>query len=677
MSFWKARPALPGAEDREAAAENSIDAILPNSFAAGAMPIYMQRRRLPIAASREQLMYLVDSFQTTIVVGATGSGKTTQLPQFLFEEKWGNAGIIACSQPRRIAVTSVAARVAEEMGVEIGKEVGYAVRFDDVTSEKTKIKYMTDGILFREALLDPLLSRYSVVIIDEAHERSLYTDIMLGILKKIMKKRPELRVIISSATLDAQVFKDFFNFNTTGDASKDSAVIVSIEGRAFPVDIQFSKMPHADYVNESVEVVLHIHKHEEEGDILVFLTGKDEVDTVVALINDVAKSSKHLLNKIRAIPVYGGLTLDEQNQVFESLPSGVRKVVVATNIAEASITIDGIVYVVDCGLAKIKAYNPKTGLESLIVVPVSKASAQQRAGRAGRTKPGKCFRMYTEKTYLGLSDTSVPEMQRSNLVSVILQLKAMGIENVLRFDFLSAPSAESMAKALELLYSLKALDDYGRLTMPFGLQLAEFPLDPPLAAMLLNSGGFLCAEETLSIAAILTVQNVFVSPSNLRVDAEEEHRKFRVEEGDHVTYLNVYNAFIKNKQSAQWCHKRFVNYKALQRAVVVRKQLEKYLKKFGVDIRSCRGDTVAVRKAVVSGYFSQAAKLQPDGSYATLRERTICHIHPTSVLFNRSPNYVVFNEVLQTDRIWIRDVSVVDDPKWLTDIASHFYEFKS
>ncbi|KAI8620429.1 hypothetical protein BC830DRAFT_533096 [Chytriomyces sp. MP71] len=252
----------------------------------------------------------------------------------------------------------------------------------------------------------------------------------------------------------------------------------------------------------------------------------------------------------------------------------------------------------------------------------------------------------------------------------------MGIENVLRFDFLSPPSAESMAKALELLYSLKAIDDYGRLTMPFGLQLAEFPLDPPLAAMLLNSHGFMCAEETLSIAAILTVQTVFVSPSNLRVEAEEEHRKFRVEEGDHITYLNVYNAFIKNKQSPQWCHRRFVNYKALLRAVAVRKQLEKYLKKFEVAIRSCRGDTVAVRKAIVSGYFAQAAKLQPDGSYMTLRERTICHIHPTSVLFNRSPQYVVFNEVLQTDKTWIRDVTVVDDPKWLTEIASHFYEFR-
>ncbi|ORY39867.1 putative ATP-dependent RNA helicase DHX35 [Rhizoclosmatium globosum] len=654
----------------------------------------MLRKRLPIFASRNQLLFLVENFQTAVVVGATGSGKTTQLPQYLFEEKWGTQGIIACSQPRRIAVTSVAARVAEEMKVPLGREVGYAVRFDDVSSDATKIKFMTDGILFREALLDPLLSKYSVVMIDEAHERSLYTDIMLGILKKIMKKRAELRVIISSATLDAQVFKEFFNFNPTpSDTSKDTSIIVSIEGRTFPVDIQFLKTPCSDYVNEAVEVALQIHKHESEGDILIFMTGKEEVDVVVSTLNDLAKrflssdlfsnnthnlepSTKTSARSLRAVPIYGGLTIEEQSQAFDAMPDGIRKVVVSTNIAEASVTIDGIVYVIDCGLVKIKAYNPTTAMESLIVVPLSKAAALQRAGRAGRTRPGKCFRLYTEKSYGEFRDNSIPEMQRSNLVSVILQLKAMGIDNVLRFDFLSPPSAESMAKALELLYSLKALDDYGRLTMPFGLQLAEFPVDPSLGAMLLNSHGFKCAEETLSIAAVLTVQNVFISPSNARLDAEEERRKFCVEEGDHITYLNVYNAFIKNKQSQQWCQRRFVNYKALLRAVAIRKQLEKYMKKFEVDIRSCRGDTVAVRKAIVSGYFAQAAKLQPDGSYVTLRERTVCYIHPTSVLFNRSPGYVVFNEVLQTDRTWIRDVSVIDDPKWLTEVASHFYEFK-
>ncbi|KAJ3352695.1 ATPdependent RNA helicase [Entophlyctis luteolus] len=370
-----------------------------------------------------------------------------------------------------------------------------------------------------------------------------------------MKKRPELRVVISSATLDAVVFRNFFNFNASGDQTKDTSVIVSIEGRSFPVDVQFLETPCADYVSASIDTIIQIHKVEPAGDILVFVTGKEEVETVVSTLNDMIANSKSSTNPLKSllpISMYGGLTLEEQTRVFDSAPAGMRKVVVSTNIAEASVTIDGICFVIDCGVVKIKAYNPKAGMESLIVVPISKAAAIQRAGRAGRTRPGKCFRLYTEEAYLSLAENSIPEMQRfafssvpvttyswyrSNLVSVILQLKAMGIENVLRFDFLSPPSAESMAKALELLYSLKALDDYGRLTMPFGLQVAELPVDPPLGAMLLNSHGFMCSEEALSIAAVLTVQNVFVSPSNQRVDAEEERRKFSVEEGDHITYV--------------------------------------------------------------------------------------------------------------------------------------------
>lgn len=673
INFLRIQPGeiAPGTSsaDRDAANDAPI-AVLADAT----LSIQQQRLRLPIFASRDQLLFLVEKYPVVVLVGQTGSGKTTQLPQYLFEEGWGKVGVIACSQPRRIAAISVAARVAEEMGVRLGNEVGYTVRFDDCTSSKTSLRYMTDGMLFREALLDPLLSRYGVIMLDEAHERSLYTDVMLGLLKKIMKKRQDLRVIISSATLDAEAFYRFFNTNSTSNKSEDSCVIVSIEGRMHPVQVKYLDDPCPDYVNKAVDTVLDIHTSESFGDVLVFLSGKDEVDTAIDLINENAEQMK-ISSELYAVPLYSGLTMDEQLRVFAVPPEGVRKVVVATNIAEASVTIDGIVFVVDAGYVKIRAYNPKSSLDSLIKVPISKASAQQRAGRAGRTRPGTTYRLYTEASFESFADTSIPEMQRTNLIAVILQLKAMGIENVLRFDFMSPPSAESMAKALEILYSLKCLDDYGRLTVPFGLQLAEFPLEPPLAAMLLNSAVYKCSEEILTIAAMLTVQNVFFQGSGQRKAADEEKRKFSVEEGDHVTYLNVYNAFCKNQHSG-WCYKHFLNYKNLTRAVAIRGQLSKYLKRFGVPMQSCRGDTVAVRKCIVSGFFAQAAKIHHDGSYRTIRENQTVYIHPSSVLFNRSPKYVLFNEVIQTEKVWIRDVTVIEDPAWLTEAASHFYEFR-
>lgn len=313
---------------------------------------------------------------------------------------------------------------------------------------------------------------------------------------------------------------------------------MSLEGRMFPVDIQYLKEPCSDYITASVETVLKIHEQEAPGDILLFLTGREEIDTAVSLITERAVMYERSSMRLEALPIYGGLTFEEQMQVFEPTPRGTRKVVVATNIAEASITIEGIVYVVDSGFVKLRAYDSVIDMESLVVSSISKASAQQRAGRAGRTRPGKAFRLYTEEAYNRLPDNNVPEMQRSNLTTVILQLKALGIEDVLHFDFLSPPPVANLTKALELLYSLKALDDYGRLTMPFGVHIAEFSLDPMLATMLLNSLQMKCSEDMLTIAAMLSVQSVFISPSGQRREAEEEKRKFSVEEGDHITYLN-------------------------------------------------------------------------------------------------------------------------------------------
>ncbi|OAJ38296.1 hypothetical protein BDEG_22243 [Batrachochytrium dendrobatidis JEL423] len=627
-----------------------------------------QRKRLPAFKSKR--------FQVVIVVGQTGSGKTTQLPQYLAEVGWCDGGkMVGCTQPRRVAVTSIAARVAEEMGVTVGESVGYTVRFDNQSDDRlTKIKYLTDGMLFREILQDPLLSKYSAIMIDEAHERSLYTDILIGVLKKIFKKRPELRIIISSATLDAESFHEFYNTNATSDKEKDTSVIMSLDGRMYPVHVYYLNSPCKDYLQECINTVFMINQTEKSGDILIFLTGRDEVEKVVAELAE-QSSGSHTVSlgssqtPILALPLYGGLTPDEQRLVFSTAPTGTRKVVVSTNIAEASITIDGIVYVIDAGFVKIRSYNSVSETDTLMIVPTSQASAQQRAGRAGRTRPGKVFRLYCEDAFSTLPPTSTPEIQRSNLSPLILQLKAIGIDNVLNFDFLSPPPAQMLSRALELLYSLKALDDYGRLSMPLGSMLAEIPLDPMLAVTILNGHQFECTEEILTVAAILSVEPIFLVPNGRFREAEDARRKFAVEEGDHITYINVYEAFLRAKKSSKWCYSNFLNANALNRAVSVRQQLRQYLRRYGIsDFISCGANTVAIRKCIISGYFSHAAKLKPDGSYSTLRDSKVLYIHPNSTLFKRSPEWVVFHEVVETTKPYMRDVMVVQ-PEWLPELA--------
>ncbi|KAI8988611.1 P-loop containing nucleoside triphosphate hydrolase protein [Mycotypha africana] len=687
MSFWKPGTVAPGNNvdrDAENGAEDFVLAPVDKQYRH--LTIKQQRERLPVFKVRKELLYLVETYQTVIVVGQTGSGKTTQIPQYLNESGWaGNGKQIACTQPRRIAATSVAQRVAEEMNCSLGADVGYLIRFDDQTSDKTRIKYMTDGMLFREAMIDPLLANYSIIMIDEAHERSLYTDILIGIVKKIQKKRPNLKIIISSATMDAEQFYRFFNTNSTNDPSKDTAKIISLEGRMFPIDILYLNEPVIDYVEKCIQTVFDIHVKERTGDILVFMTGREEIDNVVAEIYERGKTLPENSLAIMPLPLYAGLTVEEQMQVFEPTPKYTRKVIVSTNIAEASVTLENVVYIIDPGFVKVGYYDHKLeyyGPNDIII---------SRAGRAGRIKPGKAFRLYTEETYNSLRDTSIPEIQRSNLAPIILQLKALGIDNVLRFDFITPPPAELMIRALELLYSLKALDKVGRLTIPLGMQLAEFPVDPMLAKILLASKDFKCSHEIVTIAAMMSVQNVFITPPNIPKDIiQEARRKFWVEEGDTLSLINVYNAFInKGNKSGKWCHDRFLNFKALSRAMAIRLQLIKYLKRFDIPLVSATSKypntaegrlaaSADVRKCIASGYFSQAAIAEPDGSgrFRTIRDGVLLSIHPNSVLFNRKPKCVVFKEVVETTQAYMRDLTLIE-PDWLAELAPHFYEYKS
>ncbi|RYP50600.1 hypothetical protein DL769_010930 [Monosporascus sp. CRB-8-3] len=646
---------------------------------------------LPITKHRESLLYLIETYPVTIVVGQTGSGKTTQIPQFLEHAGWCSDGkIIGVTQPRRVAATTVAIRVAEEYGCELGKEVGYSIRFEDLTSAATRIKFLTDGLLIREALVDPLLSRYAVIMVDEAHERSISTDILLGLLKKIRKRRPELRIIISSATLQAEEFARFFSDQSDDGGSPQSAengnsqtaTIISLEGRTYPIDVLYLESPTEDYVEKAVSTVFEIHTKELEGDILVFLTGREEIDTAVQAVAERSLRLPPGSQSISPLPLYAGLSTEQQMYVFDAPPENTRKVIFSTNIAEASVTIEGIVYVIDSGFVKLRAFDPRTGIESLTATTISKAAAAQRAGRAGRTKPGKCFRLYTEDAFQKLPDANVPEIQRSNLAPFILQLKALGIDNVVRFDYLTQPPAELLIKATELLYSLGALDEYAKLTKPLGMRMAELAVEPMMAKTLLTAPGFGCLSEMLTIAAMTSAGSVWIQREGEKKQVESARRKFAAEEGDHLTLLNVYQTFVtKGKKESKFCHENHLNYKSMMRAISIRSQLKRYLERFGISVdESLRAPPAGlgeqIRRCLTTGYFAHAAKMQPDGSFRNVEGGTVLYAHPSSLMFNRKADWVIFHEVMDTgNKIFIRDVTKIEK-SWLLEYSSGFYQLK-
>ncbi|KAF8445527.1 P-loop containing nucleoside triphosphate hydrolase protein [Terfezia claveryi] len=594
------------------------------------------RRNLPVHLQRQEFLDMYHSTQILVFVGETGSGKTTQIPQFvLFDDLPPLTGLqVACTQPRRVAAMSVAKRVADEMDVKLGEEVGYNI-------------YMTDGMLLREAMNDHNLSRYSCIILDEAHERTLATDILMGLMKEIAVRRPDLKIIIMSATLDAQKFQRYFN----------DAPLLAVPGRTHPVEIYYTPEPERDYVEAALRTVLQIHATEPEGDILLFLTGEEEIEDACRKIK---LEGDELLRETDCGPLsvfalYGTLSPAQQQRIFDPAPpprkpggTPGRKVIVSTNIAETSLTIDGIVYVVDPGFSKQKVYNPRIRVESLLVSPISKASAQQRAGRAGRTKPGKCFRLYTEGAYKKeLIEQTYPEILRSNLASTVLELKKLGIDDLLNY--------------------LACLDDEGNLTA-LGRMASEFPLDPALAVMLITSPEFECSNEILSLTALLSVPQIFVRPANARKWADEAKMRFAHPDGDHLTMLNAYHAF--KSEAAQpdpmaWCRENYLSYRSLTSCDNVRAQLERIMKYY-----------INIRRALCAGFFMQVAKRTGNGkTYVTVKDNQTVLLHPSTVLAQES-EWLIYNEFVLTSKNYIRTVTQIK-PEWLFEISSVYYDIET
>ncbi|GAA0161815.1 RNA helicase [Lithospermum erythrorhizon] len=634
------------------------------------------RKTLPIYQYRDALLQAVSDHQVLVIVGETGSGKTTQIPQYLHEAGYTKRGKIGCTQPRRVAAMSVATRVSKELGVKLGHEVGYSIRFEDCTSEKTVLKYMTDGMLLREFLGEPDLASYSVVMIDEAHERTVSTDILFGLVKDIARFRPDLKLLISSATLDAEKFSDFF----------DSAPIFKIPGRRYPVEIHYTKAPEADYLDAAIVTALQIHATQPpgDGDILVFLTGQEDIETAGEALKHRMRGLGMKIPELIICPIYANLPTELQSKIFEPTPEGARKVVLATNIAETSLTIDGIKYVIDPGFCKMKSYNPRTGMESLLVRPISKASANQRAGRSGRTGPGKCFRLYTAYNYYqDLEDNSVPEIQLTNLANVVLTLMSLGIHDLVNFDFMDPPPSETVIKALEMLYALGALNSDGELTK-IGRKMAEFPIDPMLSKMIVASDKYKCSDEIITIAAMLSVGNsiFYRPPKDKLVYADNARKSFHEGNvGDHIALLNIYTSWKDTGFDSEWCYDNYIQFRSMKRARDIRDQLQGLLERVEIQISSNSQDFDAIKKAITSGFFLHSARLYNSGLpssslYRTVKHPHTVHIHPTSGLAKEFlPRWVIYNELVLTSKEYMRQVTQVK-PEWLNEIAPHYYQLK-
>jgi ATP-dependent helicase HrpA len=616
---------------------------------------------LPISARVPDIARMIEEHPVVIVAGATGSGKTTQLPKIALAMGRGVEKRIGVTQPRRIAATSVAARVASEIGTPLGTEVGYQVRFDDRTSPGTSVKFMTDGILLAEIHGDPLLRQYDTIVVDEAHERSLTIDFLLGWLKRILPERPDLKVVVSSATLETSRFSQFFG----------GAPVVEVEGRTFPVDVLYEPPPEElDLPDAVANAVENVTSLDPRGDILVFLPGEREI----------RESEQELLGRdLRHTvvqPLYARLSAAEQARVFASIPQ--RRVILATNVAETSLTIPGIVYVVDTGVARLSRYDPRSGTTRLQIEAISQASADQRKGRCGRVRDGICVRLYDEASFASRPAFTDPEIKRTGLAGIILRMKALGLGEVEDFPFLDPLQPRSITEGYRTLEELGALGLRRELT-PVGERLARFPVDPRIGRMILAGAELDCLPDVLVVAAALNVQDPRERPRDAQQKADELHRRFRDERSDFVGLLRLW-AFVHEaerqgkSQLRRACRDNFLSFLRVREWTEVHRQLEEVAREIGLATPRGRGPAAEepdrLHRALLTGLLSRIGRWDPESrSYVGARQTRFA-IHPSSSLARKPPAWVMAFELVETTQLFARMAAKIE-PEWLLEAGPH------
>ncbi|TQQ59504.1 ATP-dependent RNA helicase HrpA [Vibrio cholerae] len=623
---------------------------------------------LPVSQKRDDIAQAIAHHQVVIVAGETGSGKTTQLPKICAELGRGKYGLIGHTQPRRLAARSVANRIAEEMETELGGFVGYKVRFTDQISDQTQIKLMTDGILLAEIQNDRFLNQYDTIIIDEAHERSLNIDFILGYLKQLLPRRPDLKVIITSATIDPERFSKHFS----------NAPIIEVSGRTYPVEVRYRPLVGDDDSESDRDQLEGIFQAVDElcdeglGDILIFMNGEREIrDTADAL-------SKRNLRDTEIVPLYARLSAGEQNKIFQ--PHAGRRIVLATNVAETSLTVPGIKYVIDPGTARISRYSYRTKVQRLPIEPISQASANQRKGRCGRTEEGICIRLYSEEDFLSRPEFTDPEILRTNLASVILQMTALGLGDIEAFPFVEAPDKRNIQDGVRLLEELGAINDQikdpkKRLTES-GKQLARLPIDPRLARMVLEASKLGCLKEVMIIASALSIQDPRERPSDKQQSADDKHRRFNHEDSDFLTFVNLWH-YIGQQQKAltsnqfrRQCKLDYLNYLRVREWQDVYTQLHQSTREMGFKLNDEPGSYHAVHSAILVGLLSHIGmKDQEKNEYHGARNARF-NIFPASGLFKKQPKWVMSAELVETSKLWARVVAKIE-PDWIEPLAKH------